>query len=150
MVHNTTLRLRRIVKADAYRKYPIYLNSWWPPLSVQNSFWNNAVPPCLKLEYSDPKCSVPSICGATQTQILECTCSMSHNAPIRSEIYKFLFWIKHYGILDGCISILPIFSGCFGWQCDRFSVSQWSHTENIWKWIGSTAVILITKNKNIR
>ena len=44
-------------------------------------------------------------------------------------------------------SILPIFSGCFRWQCDRFSVSQWSHTENMWKWTGSTAVTLITKTK---
>ena len=44
-------------------------------------------------------------------------------------------------------SFLPIFSGCFCWQCDRFSVSQWNHTDNIWKSTGSRAVILITKTK---
>ena len=37
------------------------------------------------------------------SQIPECTCSISHNAPFRTEICTFLFWVEHCGIWNRCI-----------------------------------------------
>ena len=33
----------------------------------------------------------------------QCTCPISHNAPFRTEMRAFLFWIVHCGIWDRCI-----------------------------------------------
>ena len=37
------------------------------------------------------------------SQIPKCTCSISHNAPFRTEICTFLFRIEHCGIWNRCI-----------------------------------------------
>ena len=37
------------------------------------------------------------------SQIPECTGSISHNAPFRTEMYTFLFWMGHCGIWNRCI-----------------------------------------------
>ena len=37
------------------------------------------------------------------SQIPEYTSSISHNAPFRTEMCTFLFWIGHYGIWNRCI-----------------------------------------------
>ena len=37
------------------------------------------------------------------SQIPQCTCPISHNAPFRTEICTFLFWMVHCGIWDRCI-----------------------------------------------
>ena len=37
------------------------------------------------------------------SQVPECTCSISHNAPFRTEMCTFLYWVKHYGIWNRCI-----------------------------------------------
>ena len=37
------------------------------------------------------------------SQIPQCTCPISHNAPYRTEICTFLFWMGHCGIWDRCI-----------------------------------------------
>ena len=37
------------------------------------------------------------------SQIPQCTCSISHNAPFRTEMCTFLFWMVHCGIWDRCI-----------------------------------------------
>ena len=37
------------------------------------------------------------------SQIPECTCSISHNAPFRTEMCTFLFWMGHCGIWNKCI-----------------------------------------------
>ena len=48
------------------------------------------------------------------SQIPQCTCPTSHNAPFRTEMCAFLFWMVHCGIWDRCIvglwiwSILPL------------------------------------------
>ena len=39
----------------------------------------------------------------SNSQIPECTCSISHNAPFRTEMCPFLFWMKHCGIWNRCI-----------------------------------------------
>ena len=39
-----------------------------------------------------------NICKQRNSQIPKCTCSISHNAPFRTEIYTFLFWMVQYGI----------------------------------------------------
>ena len=37
------------------------------------------------------------------SQIPECTCSISHNATSRTEMCTFLFWMLHCGIWNRCI-----------------------------------------------
>ena len=37
------------------------------------------------------------------SQIPECTCSISQNAPFRTEMCTFLFWMEHSGIWNRCI-----------------------------------------------
>ena len=36
------------------------------------------------------------------SQIPQCTCPISHNAPFRTEMYTFLFWMVHCGISNRC------------------------------------------------
>ena len=36
-------------------------------------------------------------------QIPQCTCYISHNAPFRTEMRTFLFWMEHCGIWNGAI-----------------------------------------------
>ena len=42
-------------------------------------------------------------CCWPNSQIPECTCSISHNAPFRTEMCTFLFWMEHCGIWNRCI-----------------------------------------------
>ena len=37
------------------------------------------------------------------SQIPECTCSISHNSPFRTEMCTFLFWMGHCGTWNWCI-----------------------------------------------
>ena len=37
------------------------------------------------------------------SQISECTCSISHNAPFRTEMCTYLFWMEYCGIWYTCI-----------------------------------------------
>ena len=37
------------------------------------------------------------------SQIPECACSISHNAPFRTEICTFLFWMEPCGVWNRCI-----------------------------------------------
>ena len=41
--------------------------------------------------------------GRPHSQIPQCTCPISHNAPFRTEMCTFLFWMVHCGIWDRCI-----------------------------------------------
>ena len=46
---------------------------------------------------------VTSIIGpARDSQIPQCICSLSHNAPFRTEMCTFLFWMVHCGIWNRC------------------------------------------------
>ena len=40
-------------------------------------------------------------------QVSQCNCPISHNAPFRTEMYTFLFWMVHRGIWDRYIVGLP-------------------------------------------
>ena len=42
-------------------------------------------------------------CNWLDSQMPECTCSISHNAPFRTEMCTFLFWMEHCGIRNTCI-----------------------------------------------
>ena len=46
----------------------------------------------FKLVYRYNNCNWPN------SQIPKCTCSISHNAPFRTEMCTFLFWKEHCGI----------------------------------------------------
>ena len=39
-----------------------------------------------------------STCSRTISQIPQCTCPTSHNAPFRTEMCTFLFWMVHSGL----------------------------------------------------
>ena len=41
--------------------------------------------------------------GYQSHKIPQCTCPISHNAPFRTEMCTFLFWMVHCGIWDRCI-----------------------------------------------
>ena len=57
-------------------------------------------------------------------QIPECTCSISHNVPFRTEMYTFLFWMEHCGIWNRCI---------LGFV--KYVYRKWSVCSSInWKW----------------
>ena len=59
------------------------------------------------------------------SQIPECTCSISHNAPFRTEMCTFLFWMEHYGIWNRCILG---FLNWVNWDscCDKLEVVEWA------------------------
>ena len=61
-------------------------------------------------------------------QAPQCTCLISHNAPFRTEIWIFLFWIVHCGIWDRFIVGLWISQGCF------YSKGLTKLTLNLWHW----------------
>ena len=44
-----------------------------------------------------------ALCNWSHSQILECTCSIPHNTPFRTEMCTFLFWMEHCGIWYRCI-----------------------------------------------
>ena len=46
---------------------------------------------------------MPCSCYWSNSQIPECTCSISYNAPFRTEMCTFLFWMEHCGIWNRCI-----------------------------------------------
>ena len=48
-------------------------------------------------------CSIIQKNNWPNSQIPECTCSISHNAPFRTEMCIFLFWMVHCGIWKRCI-----------------------------------------------
>ena len=50
---------------------------------------------------STENCS--AACKWPNSQIPECTCYVSHNAPFRTEMCTFLFWMEHCGIWNRCI-----------------------------------------------
>ena len=55
-----------------------------------------AVPHLLIISCSDSPSDRPI------SQIPQCTCSLSHNAPLRTEMCTFLFWMVHCGIWNRC------------------------------------------------
>ena len=65
--------------------------SWYPSIK-----WHHT---CLVTSH------YPSQCWHNwpNSQIPECTCSISHNAPFRTEMCTFLFWMEHCGIWNRCI-----------------------------------------------
>ena len=48
-------------------------------------------------------CRKHAIDNWPNSQIPECTCSISHNVPFRTEMCTFLFWMEHCGIWNRCI-----------------------------------------------
>ena len=60
---------------------------------------------CLRCQWGGPEVDrqYGSIKNWPNSQIPECTYSLSHNAPFRTEMCKYLFWIEHSGIWNWCI-----------------------------------------------
>ena len=53
------------------------------------------------------------------SQIPEYTCSISHNAPFRTDMCTFLFWMEHCGICNRCIL------GLRNWSIGMSYCLQW-------------------------
>ena len=49
-----------------------------------------------------PCCYIMYHCNWPNSQIPQCTCSISHNAPFRTKMCTFLFWMVHCGIRNWC------------------------------------------------
>ena len=58
-----------------------YTDLFYPSISLK------VISLVLRLSYNWPNSQIP-----------ECTCSIFHNAPFRTEICTFLFWMEHCGI----------------------------------------------------
>ena len=70
------------------------------------------------------------------SQIPQCTCHLSHNAPFRRKMCTFLFWMVHCGIWMGAMQdlwILSIDNRSVCWLREWLS-TQWatSHSLNHW------------------
>ena len=59
------------------------------------------------------------------SEIPECTCSISQNAPFRTEMCTFLFWMEHSGIWNRCILGIVKLVHCIGAIMRPFQY-QWS------------------------
>ena len=96
------------------------VNSWCAS-TPYNMLWGDVCRECMHINKSQKRCksstySIAHHCGGgddgdddddhcnwPSSQILECTCSISHNAPFRTEMCTFLFWMGHCGIWNRCI-----------------------------------------------
>ena len=72
--------------------------------------WNGAVwrPRSYTIETNHQYIKLIGVCtrfdlDLPTSQISECTCSISHSAPFRTEMCTFLFWMEHCGIWNRCI-----------------------------------------------
>ena len=95
-----------------------YSNDGWVSYVYLYSYWSLAVgvwEKSIKLENANwPDSQVP-----------ECTCSISHNAPFRTDTCKFLFWMEHFcSEWNRCILWgVKLFYSAFRnpmWKCDTF------------------------------
>ena len=50
------------------------------------------------------------------SEIPQCTCPISHNAPVRTNICTFLFWMVHCGIWNKCIWGFMRLVYCYEWN----------------------------------
>ena len=99
--------------------------------------WHRCILGFVRLVYWRP-CLIPtnSPVNWPNSQIPECTWSISHNTPFRTEMCIFLFWMEHYGIWIRCIlgfvklvychqartvAVCPVWCGS-SWQLERFPV----------------------------
>ena len=55
-----------------------------------------------RLHFFSSHVFVDSFCNRPILQIPQCICSISYNAPFRTEMCTFLFWMVHCGIWNWC------------------------------------------------
>ena len=76
------------------------------------------------------------------SQIPQCTCTISHNVPFRTEMGTFLFWMVHCGILARCTMGFVRLSCCQ--DCVTVYVHlllQACHSDPCWTLYYSNAII---------
>ena len=79
------------------------------------------------------------ICNRQNWQIPQSTCSISHNAPFRTEMCTFLFWMVHCGKWDKCLVRFVRWVFCH-------TVSPWWHIFHHWRqWRFSQVEVAIMK-----
>ena len=81
------------------------------------------------------------------SQIPECTCSISHNAPFRTEMCILLFWLEHCGIWNRWIMGFVNYVNCTAWN--HYSEITWA------SWFKSLAYFFnsffrLTRNKILK
>ena len=79
-----------------------------------------------KLSYLYALTSSADYANWTNSQIPESTCSISHNAPFRTEMCIFLFWMEHYGIWNRYIlELVKLFYSLI--TCIWYTVVMFDH-----------------------
>ena len=58
---------------------------------------------CHHHEFTSRRTHELRCCNWPNSQIPECTCSISHNATFSTEMCTFVFWMLHCGIWNRCI-----------------------------------------------
>ena len=58
--------------------------------------------PVGKSSYPMPTTHTKALYTRPVSQIPQCTCSISHNTPFKTEMCTFLFWVVHCGIWNRC------------------------------------------------
>ena len=76
----------------------------------------------LELVWSEVE--FPSSLNRPISQIPECACPISHNAPLRTEMCTFLFWMVHCGIWDRCIVGFVDMINCDPGSCCNIEISM--------------------------
>ena len=111
MPHGTQMQLSLRASLMRSFKFKFKINSYKCYLQIQLPlFYHEAE----KLAHSCPDLdrSVKPI-----SQIPECICSISHNAPFRTEMCTFLFWMEHCDIWNRCILGLVNKVNHGAWPC---------------------------------
>ena len=110
--------------------------------------WTNGIKCNSLVCYSvHQRFSSETIWNWPNSQIPECTCSISQNAPFRTEMCTFLFWMEHCGIWNRCILefVKLVYSLVsmrimYGLVCRPFLLTQiyviiWHHQATMsWYW----------------
>ena len=86
------------------RVYPVFKHSVCGGYLVTQVVWatkpfNFSSPVLLSVIVFDNSLVHISFFNWPKSPIPECTCSISHNAPFRTEMDTFLFWMEHCGKL---------------------------------------------------
>ena len=77
------------------------------------------------------------------SQIPQCTCSISHIAPFRTEMCTFLFWMMQYGIWNRCIvGFVRLVYWSIPWRLMPWLLKSPGHQQS-WYWLYMISAYII-------
>ena len=99
------VHIQNEMKLSRCKEYSLYHLQWivkWSDLAW--GFWLPGMQiNSVALVYTCCSLLLGHLSNRPVSQIPQCTCSISHNAPFRTEMCTFLFWMVHCGIWNRCI-----------------------------------------------